>query len=943
MYDQFGDRQSAFYDVVNFQQVQEADAKGLKQVIVGKWDAAERLHLNGNIRWNSQDGRFPTSECLEQCSAGTRKAATSPCCWQCIPCPRGTINPVPGAHSCMECPRGKRSNEARTACEDLPLANLEYSTVGGIAVLAFGILGIIATLFIFAVLCRFCNTPIVRACNRKLSLALLGIIQMLLSLVLLNLFKPTDTICKIIYPWRYITYNLSLSLLLCFAFVCFWCYAVVEAPYKEGDVMLGGLFSVRQLQETSENQCGEITKQVAYAEAMIFAIDKINNDSHLLPNITLGYDIRDYCENITKATQITYELLNEQCYMNTTRSNLGKRFITTLIGPSESSIALVIGGFLKMLNVPGISGTTTSPELSSYNFKHLYRTVPSDTFLAKAVADIIEHFNWTYVAAVGVDDSFGRHGVWSVIKEAENRNGSFCVAVTEFIIHSTQNSSIRHIVTKLRRQTNINVIILWISGVIVRNFFKEVKRQNLSGRVWIPSDIAFTLNENGFLLSDLSPLHGSIAFQPRNFQDKGFKEHMKTLLYNEANKQDLPEWWSDIRKLMRNCSGSNDNGTHKDRLKELCVQDVVNDMYNSYVPYVIDAVYSVAHALDISSQETSLTDNDYNMQRLLSKINFVGLTGNILYDQFGDRQSAFYDVLNIQQVQEADAKRFKQVIVGKWDAAERLHLNGSIRWNSQDGRFPKSECLEQCSAGTRKTATSPCCWQCVSCPRGTINSVPGAHSCMECPRGKRSNEARTACEDLPLANLKYSTVGGIAVLAFGILGIIATLFIFTVMCKFCNTPIVRACNRKLSLALLGIILLLLSLVLLNLFTPTDTICKIIYPWRYITYNLSLSLLLCLQIAMSNTVKRFNWTYVAAVGVDDSFGRHGVWLSSDEARICVKHLHGVDDIRADEAIEYNRTIVQSSKCGTGSILLYNVTKSRRAQSSVQTSINHGYPQ
>ncbi|KAL9968769.1 hypothetical protein ACROYT_G020891 [Oculina patagonica] len=70
------------------------------------------------------------------------------------------------------------------------------------------------------------------------------------------------------------------------------------------------------------------------------------------------------------------------------------------------------------------------------------------------------------------------------------------------------------------------------------------------------------------------------------------------------------------------------------------------------------------------------------------------------------------------------------------------------------------------------------------------------------------------------------------------------------------------------------------------------------------------------------------------------------LSSDEAR-----MHGVDDIRADEAIEYNRTIVQSdeaieynrtivqsSKCGTGSILLYNVTKSRRAQSSVQTSIN-----
>ena len=70
--------------------------------------------------------------------------------------------------------------------------------------------------------------------------------------------------------------------------------------------MLGGLFSIRHLQGTSEDTCGEITKEVAQAQAMIFAIDMINNDSNLLPNISLGYDIRDYCESITKATQITY-------------------------------------------------------------------------------------------------------------------------------------------------------------------------------------------------------------------------------------------------------------------------------------------------------------------------------------------------------------------------------------------------------------------------------------------------------------------------------------------------------------------------------------------------------------------------------------------------------------------------------------------------------------
>ena len=166
--------------------MEETDATGLKQVTVGYWEASERLHLDENIRWTSQTGEFPKSECLEQCSAGTRKSTTSPCCWHCIPCPRGTINPDPGAQTCIECPRRKRSNEARTACADLPLANLNYSSPGGIAVLVFGTLGIGVTLTSFAVICRFWNTPIVRACNRKLSLALLAIILLMFSLTFIK-------------------------------------------------------------------------------------------------------------------------------------------------------------------------------------------------------------------------------------------------------------------------------------------------------------------------------------------------------------------------------------------------------------------------------------------------------------------------------------------------------------------------------------------------------------------------------------------------------------------------------------------------------------------------------------------------------------------------------------------------------------------------------------
>ena len=626
----------------------------------------------------------------------------------------------------------------------------------------------------------------------------------------------------------------------------------MQAPDKEGDFIVGGLFPVNFLATTGQGPCGELnTKGLGRALSMIFAIQKLNKNSSILPNVTLGYDIRAYCESATEATHLTYDLVKQRCCRNTPKENLGNNSIMGLIGPEESSTALAIGGFLEIFNVSGISGSTTSPELSS-NLNNFYRTVPSDIFRVKAMADIIEHFNWSYVAAVGIYDSYGRSGVWGLVEEAGRRNNSFCIAMTELITRDF--SRINGVVTKLRWRENIKVVVLWTYGAVQRMFFREVNRQNLSGRVWILSEVTFSTNENYFPHSGLSPLHGSIAFQPHNFDDGGFLQHLKTLLADEANEPNFPDLWSQVIALKKNCETQNIEDQNKS-----CLQEVVDDMYSSYIPYIMDAVYSAAHALDLLTQNINsrqkLADvNVDNMKTLLSKVNFVGLTGEIIFDGFGDRRSAVYDIVNFQQVQEAEAKRLNQVIVGKWDSSDGLHLHEKILWNNQDGRPPKSECSEQCFAGTRKSTTSPCCWKCFPCPRGTVNTIPGAESCVECPREKRSNEAKTACVDLPLANLSYSSAGGISILAFSVVGIIVALFSFAVFCRFWNTPIVKACNRELSLALLAVIISLLSLALVNLFEPTDTICKIIYPWRFLTYNLCLSIVLVKVLGISFAFK-----------------------------------------------------------------------------------------
>lgn len=638
----------------------------------------------------------------------------------------------------------------------------------------------------------------------------------------------------------------------CYLIFCLWLTTVVQASNKEGDFIVGGLFPVNFLATTGHGPCGDLnTKGLGRALSMIFAIQKFNSNSSILENVTLGYDIRAYCESATEATHLTYDLVKERCCRNTAEAKMGNNSIVGLIGPEESSTALAIGGFLEIFNVSGISGSTTSPELSS-NLNNFYRTVPSDTFRVKAMADIIEHFNWSYVAAVGIYDSYGRSGVWGLVEEAGRRNNSFCIAMTELI--TSDFSRINGVVTKLRWRENIKVVVLWTYGAVQRMFFREVNRQNLSGRVWILSEVTFSSNENYFPHSGLSPLHGSIAFQPHNFDDGGFLQHLKTLLANEANEPNFPGLWSQVLALKKDCEAQN----NKDQDK-LCLQEVVDDMYSSYIPYIMDAVYSVGQALSMLIQNIDIRKkladvNVDSMKALLSKVNFVGLTGEINFDGFGDRRSAVYDIVNFQQVQEAEAKRLNQVIVGKWDSRDGLHLHEKILWNNQNGRPPKSECSEQCSAGTRKSTTSPCCWRCFPCPRGTVNTIPGAESCVECPREKRSNEAKTACVDLPLANLSYSSAGGISILAFSVVGIIVALFSFAVFCKFWNTPIIKACNRELSLALLAVIISLLSIALVNLFEPTSTICKIIYPWRFLTYNLCLSIVLVKVLGISFAFK-----------------------------------------------------------------------------------------
>ena len=645
----------------------------------------------------------------------------------------------------------------------------------------------------------------------------------------------------------------------CLVFVCFLynCFSV-QAPYSKGDVVLGGLFGIHL--QNSEGQCTDLNlKGLGRAQAMIFAIEKINNDSIILPNVSLGYDIRDYCGNVSKAMRITNDLFRKSSTCNKTDER--SKSVVALIGPEESSTALSISGLLQVFGISAISGTTTSPELSSQTYNHFYRTMPSDIFRVEAIADIIQNFNWTYVAAIGLDDSYGRNGVWYLVEEAARRNNVFCVALTEFINRKKSLQSIRDIVARLKRHKNVRVIVVWIYGSYEKTLRDEIKIQNLTGKVWLFSEGQGT-ELNFFLDPGSLVLEGSIGLQPRNFSDAGFREYAKDLNL-DTKKNGSPAWWSEYRTLReRNCSFNEGSNGSVDQDHMPCSRDLGELLYSSYVPYIIDAVYAVANAIQIFLRDSNCQQNHCNVkrehvQKFFPKVSFNGLTGKIAFDEHGDPGATVFDIINFQRVQESSLKQLKQVVVGKWEVDEqnvrRLSFQNKILWSSttRSSFTPRSECVEHCAAGTRKLITSPCCWQCIPCLPGSVNRHNGSEICTPCPKETYANQQKTRCIDLPLINVKYSGLEGAVILAFAGGGIFITSFTFSVFCRRWNSSIVKASNRELSLVLLIGIFLLFGLVISNLFEPIHTICRTIYPLRYFTYNICLSVLLVKILRIAN--------------------------------------------------------------------------------------------
>uniref|UniRef100_A0A672YV35 Glutamate metabotropic receptor 4 n=1 Tax=Sphaeramia orbicularis TaxID=375764 RepID=A0A672YV35_9TELE len=634
----------------------------------------------------------------------------------------------------------------------------------------------------------------------------------------------------------------------------------------DGDISLGGLFPVHA-RGNDGKACGELKKEkgIHRLEAMLFALDRINNDNELLPNITLGARILDTCSRDTHALEqsLTFvQALIEKDSTDVKCLSGGPPIITKpervvgVIGASASSVSIMVANILRLFKIPQVSYASTAPELSdNTRYDFFSRVVPPDTYQAQAMVDIVKAMRWNYVSTVASEGNYGESGVDAFIQKSRE-DGGLCISQSMKIPREPKPEEFNKIIRRLSENPNARVVIIFANEDDIRRLLQAAKKANQTGHfIWVGSDswgskISPILNQEEMA-------EGAVTILPKRQSIKGFDRYFisRTLENNRRNIWFAEFWENNFQCKLSRHAVKKGSGIKKCTNHERIGKDSSYEQEGK-VQFVIDAVYAMAHALhnmhkDLCPGKVGLcskmeTINGTLLLKYIRNVNFTGIAGTpVVFNVNGDAPGRY----EIYQYQIANST-MEYKIIGHW--TDQLHLDiNEMQWPGGTQEIPSSICSQPCRAGQRKKTVKgiPCCWHCENCDGYQYQA--DTYTCKMCRFDLRPNENHTGCIPIPIVKLEWSSPWAVIPVLIAVLGIMATLFVVVTFVRYNDTPIVKASGRELSYVLLTGIFLCYATTFLMISTPDVVVCSL----RRIFLGLGMSISYAALLTKTNRIYR----------------------------------------------------------------------------------------
>ncbi|XP_069830234.1 vomeronasal type-2 receptor 1-like isoform X3 [Dendropsophus ebraccatus] len=210
----------------------------------------------------------------------------------------------------------------------------------------------------------------------------------------------------------------------------------------EGDVVIGGVMKVSESEflpmlsplfnlPPLEPVCpSSVLQYFRHLLAFMFAVEEINGQQEILPNITLGYILHDSCETERAALHQALCIISGRETMAPNYDCFQKGRLVGIVGHRYSSVSASIASVTGIYRYPQISyGSRDSVFNDDVNLLSFHRTFPGQRAQHDALIQLLKHFGWTWVGIFSsVGDSSQRSSL--ELKERLTQSG-ICV---EFLI-----------------------------------------------------------------------------------------------------------------------------------------------------------------------------------------------------------------------------------------------------------------------------------------------------------------------------------------------------------------------------------------------------------------------------------------------------------------------------------------------------------------------------
>uniref|UniRef100_A0A3B4E230 G-protein coupled receptors family 3 profile domain-containing protein n=1 Tax=Pygocentrus nattereri TaxID=42514 RepID=A0A3B4E230_PYGNA len=624
---------------------------------------------------------------------------------------------------------------------------------------------------------------------------------------------------------------------------------------KDGDIIVGGIFPFHRTWENTEISYEvkpsllNCVRAMQYSQSLIFAIEEINNSSSLLPGVSLGYKIYDTCSSTGMGVKMALALVNgnensildEPCTKPTQAQ--------AIIGETYSSVSMAIAKTVGPFSIPLISHDATCECLSD---KRIYptflRTVPSDYYQSRAMAEMVKQFGWTWVGAIRRDDVYGNSGMAAFTEAAEQMG--ICLEYSLPFIRTYSQEKVLRIIQQIKSSTS-RVIVAFVTYWDLEILLDVFHEHNITGYQWVGTE-GWISDSTVARLDKHKILQGAIGLAIPKTTVSGLKDFILDINpLKSAGSAIFTEFWetlfnckytvqNDSEDIM--CTGQEKLSEIENEFTDMTMMPIFNNVYK--------AVYAIAHTLHnlLGCKQTCPTKKQPDPLTIVQMlVRFKTKEGEEVYfDKNGDPASK-YEIINLQTID--DHHEF--VTVGYYDSSLLAHNRlavqmPSILWAQNTSKMPVSVCSESCPPGTRKAVQKGkpiCCFDCIPCAEGEISNMTDSIKCEQCYQDFWSNTHRNECVKKEIEFLSYEETMGILLTAFSIIGTFMTIIIAIIFFRHKNTPIVKANNSELSFLLLFSLALCFLCSLTFIGQPSEWSCVLRHTAFGITFVLCISCVL----------------------------------------------------------------------------------------------------